>query len=424
MGRVRGRPGGTPHTDGWEVENPGQGERIMGHASEDTTALSCQRDAFSLPTGVHYLNCAYMSPLPRVVEEAGVQGMLRKRNPAELGPEDFFRESEELRDLFAGLVNAPDPTTIAILPSVSYGIGVAAQNTPVDAGQNIVLLHEQFPGNVYGWRRLAWENGAEIRMVLPPKDGGRGRIWNQRVLEAIDSATAVVAMAPVHWTDGTAFDLLAIGDRVREVGAALVVDGTQSVGALPFDVQAIRPDALIVAGYKWLLGPYSIGLGYFGPRYLDGLPLEETWIAREGSEDFKGLVDYRDGYQPGAVRFDVGERSNFILVPMLVAALHLLRRWGARRIQAYARGLTGALLDAVREMGFEVEEEGYRVGHLFGIRLPPGLDLERAKAVLDEEKVSVSLRGSALRVSPHLYNDEGDVEALLQALRRVRRGPR
>ena len=392
----------------------------MSQHNNQTDPLTCQRGVFSLPADLHYLNCAYMSPLPQVVEEAGIKGMLRKRNPSLMQPDDFFRESEEVRRLFAGLINAPDPSSIAILPSVSYGIGVAAQNTPVVSGQNIVLLHEQFPGNVYGWRRLAWENGAEIRMVRPRDGENRGRIWNERILEAIDSATAVVALAPVHWTDGTAFDLAAIGARAREVGAALVVDGTQSIGALPFDVQALKPDALIVASYKWLLGPYSIGMGYFGSRYLDGLPLEETWIAREGSEDFKGLVDYQDGYQPGAVRFDVGERSNFILVPMVVAALRLLLEWRPERIQRYVQELTREFLDEVRTLGYSVEEEPFRVGHLFGIRMPEGLELDGVKRALDAENVSASLRGSALRVAPHLFNDEEDIGALLRALKAAR----
>ena len=227
----------------------------MSGPEKDQRPLECQKDAFSLPAGSHYLNCAYMSPLPRIVEEAGSRGMLRKRNPALLEPDDFFRESQEVRTLFSGLINAPDPNSIAILPSVSYGVGVAARNTPIESGQNIVLLHEQFPGNVYAWRRLAAETGAEIRMVGPGEGPHRGRDWNDRIQESIDARTGVVALAPVHWTDGTAFDLEAIGARAREVGAALVVDGTQSVGALPIDVQALRPDALIVASYKWLLGP-------------------------------------------------------------------------------------------------------------------------------------------------------------------------
>jgi len=381
--------------------------------------LPCQREAFSLPPELHYLNCAYMSPLPKVVEEAGMRGMIRKRDPSALFPADFFEESHEVRKLFAKLVNVPDPDSVAIIPSVSYGVGVAARNTPLTSGQNVVLLEEQFPGNVYGWRRVAWESGAEVRVVGPgPEEGqGRGRRWNERILEAIDLGTGVVALAPVHWTDGTVFDLDAIGARAREVGAALVIDGTQSIGALPFDVQKVQPDALIVAGYKWMLGPYSIGVGYFGPRYANGVPLEETWIAREGSEDFRALVDYQEGYQPGAVRFDVGERSNFILVPMLVAALRLLLEWDPARIQAYTQELCRDFLEEAEFLGYALEEEQYRAGHIFGLRIGEGMEMERLSEALQEEKVSASLRGSALRVAPQVYNHEDDVEALRRALR-------
>jgi selenocysteine lyase/cysteine desulfurase len=382
-----------------------------------SSPLSCQSQAFSLPPDLHYLNCAYMSPLPRAVEEAGIRGMARKRNPSALTPQDFFSDSDRVRELFAELVGSPDPSNIAILPSVSYGIGVAARNTPLTSGQNIVLLEEQFPGNVYAWRRRAKETGAEIRMIGPGPGAGRGRRWNERLLEAIDDSTGAVALAPVHWTDGTVFDLESIGSRAREAGAAFVVDGTQSVGAMPFDVGALQPDALIVASYKWLLGPYSIGLGFFGPRYLDGIPLEETWIAREGSEDFQSLVDYRDGYQPGAVRFDVGERSNFILVPMVAQALRLILDWEPVRIQAYVEELTGGMLAEAVAWGYEIEEPRFRAPHLFGIRMPGGVGLDRLKAALDQEGVSASLRGSALRVAPQVYNDEEDVEALGRALR-------
>jgi selenocysteine lyase/cysteine desulfurase len=358
-----------------------------------------------------------MSPLPQVVEEAGAMGMARKRDPSSLAPEAFFTESQEARRLFAELVNVPDPNSVAIIPSVSYGIGVAARNTPLASGQNVVLLEEQFPGNVYAWLRLAREAGAEVRMVGPGEGGGRGRRWNERILEAIDQDTGVVALAPVHWTDGTRFDLEAVGTRAREVGASFVIDGTQAVGGLPFDVPALQPDALIVAGYKWLLGPYSIGLGYFGPRYQDGAPLEETWIAREGSEDFRALVDYQEEYQPGAIRFDVGERSNFILLPMLVAALRLLQEWGPERIQEYTIALSRDLLLEAETLGYTLEEDHYRVGHLFGIRTPEGLEMAGLNAALHEENISASLRGSALRVSPHVYNDMADVAALRRALR-------
>ncbi|NIP61082.1 MAG: aminotransferase class V-fold PLP-dependent enzyme [Gemmatimonadetes bacterium] len=384
-----------------------------------TVPLECQDDRFSLPADRHYLNCAYISPLPRAAEEAGIAGIRRKRVPTTIGPRDFFEDAERVRRLFAELVNAEAPERIAILPAASYGIAVAARNLPVSAGQNLVMTHEQFPGNVYAWRRVAREAGAEIRTVRPPEGAGRGMGWNERILEAIDRDTAVVTLGHVHWTDGTLFDLEAIGTRAREVGAALVVDGTQSVGALPFDVERIRPDALVCAAYKWLLGPYSLGLAYFGPRFDDGVPLEETWIAREGSEDFSGLVEYVDAYQPGAVRYDVGERSNFILLPMLLASLRLLLEWRPERTQEYCRRIVGPLIEEARALGFDIEDEAWRAAHLFGLRVPPGTDPGALRDALEERRVAVSLRGSAVRVSPNVYNDPRDIEALRRVLRTV-----
>jgi selenocysteine lyase/cysteine desulfurase len=379
--------------------------------------LGCQRDAFGLPDDLHYLNCAYMGPLPRVTEEVGIRAIRRKRVPVDIHAEDFFNTSDELRALFASLVGVGDPKRVAILPGVSYGVSAAARNLKVRPGQNVVLTHEQFPGNVHAWTRLAAENGAEVRFATPPEGPGRGEAWNSALLAAIDAATAVVAVPHVHWSDGTRFDLVEVGRRCREVGAALVVDGTQSVGALPFDVDEVRPDALIVAGYKWLLGPYSVGMGYYGSRFDDGVPLEETWIGREKSEDFQNLVRYRDGYQPGALRYDVAERSNFALLPMSVASLELIHAWGPERIQAYCADLTADALDEAASLGFSVEEPRWRAAHLFGLRMPAGIDLAGLKASLERRKVVASLRGSALRLSPNVYNTPSDVDALLEVLR-------
>lgn len=380
-------------------------------------ALTCQRDAFGLPDDLHYLNCAYMGPLPTVAEEAGIAGIRRKRVPVSIHPPDFFETSDELRRLFADLVGETDPTRVAILPGVSYGIAVAARNLPVVRGQNVVLTHEQFPGNVHAWTRAAREAGAEVRFAMPPAGAGRGAAWNEHLLEQIDAATAVVAVPHVHWTDGTRFDLVEAGRRCREVGAALVVDGTQSVGALPFDVKEVKPDALVVAAYKWLLGPYSVGMGWYGERFDAGVPLEETWIGREASEDFQHLVNYRDGYQPGALRYDVAERSNFALLPMAVASLRLVSQWRPDRIQAYCRELVAGVLAEAAGLGFAVEDEAWRAGHLFGLRMPPGLDLVALKEALERRSVVASLRGSALRLSPNVYNDSADVQALLEGLR-------
>jgi len=337
--------------------------------------------------------------------------------PSRLATSDFFTGAQQARELFAQLVNAPDPSRIAIIPAASYGLAIAARNLPVATGQNIVVAHEQFPANVHAWRKLAGSRQVELRTVYPPDAAeGRGRAWNARLLEAIDTRTAVVALGHVHWTDGTKFDLETIGARAREVGAALVVDGTQSVGAMPFDVAAIQPDALVCATYKWLMGPYSLGFAYLGPRFDDGEPLEETWIGRAGSENFKDLVNYRNDYQPGAIRYDVGERSNFALMPMAIAALEQVLAWQPARIQQYCTALTAELFDRVRALGYTVEAAEHRGAHLFGLRAPAGTDITATSERLRDRKVHVSLRGSAIRVAPHVYNDARDVDALVAAL--------
>ena len=386
---------------------------------DSAAALTCQRGQFNIPAGLHYLNCAYMGPLPRVAEEAGVLGLRMKRDPSAILPHHFFDTSLELRRLFSRLIGNADPTRISIGPGISYSVAIAAKNLPLSSDQNVVLTYEQFPSNMHAWARKAQDVNADLRVIGPPDTIHRGANWNAEILTAIDSATAVVSLPTVHWTDGTIFDLVEVGRRCREVGAALVVDGTQSVGALPFDVNVVRPDVLMCSGYKWLLGPYSVGLTYFGPRFDDGEPLEETWIGREGSEDFEHLVDYRAGYQPGAIRYDVAQRSNFALLPVAVASLRLIIEWQPARIQAYCKGLTDNFFEEVEELGFTVEDAHWRSAHLFGLRMPKGLELVELQQALKARGVSASLRGSALRVSPNVYNDAEDVSALLEGLRQA-----
>jgi selenocysteine lyase/cysteine desulfurase len=380
-------------------------------------SLTCQRAAFSLPQGLHYLNCAYMGPLPRVAQEAGTAGIQRKGDPSRIVAADFFAESDEVRRLFAELIHAEDAARVAIIPAMSYALANVARNTPIAAGQNIVVCAEDFPSDIYTWRKVAHRSGATLRVAsAPAQQTGWGEEWNARVLEAIDADTAVVAVPHAHWTDGTRFDLITIGAAARAVGAAFVIDGTQSVGALPFDVREVQPDALICAGYKWLLGPYSIGAAYFGPRYDHGEPIEDNWIVRRGSEDFQRLVDYEDEYAPGAIRYDVGERSNFILLPMFVAAMRIILEWTPGRIQQYCRRLAAQPIEQARALGFTVEEDKWRGSHLFGLRMPPGLDLSRLHEALERRRIFVSLRGSALRVSPNVYNDQEDLDALVRVL--------
>ncbi len=372
--------------------------------------LSSQRDLFDIPDEVAYLNCAYMSPLPRTVRAAGEQGVARKSQPWRIKSNDFFDESEIARALFAELIGA-DAEGVAIVPSASYGIQVAAENLPVRAGQRIVVLAEQFPSNVYAWQDLATRTGAEVVTIARPADLD----WTSGLLDVIDERVAVVAVPQCHWTDGGLVDLVRVRERVRAVGAGLVVDATQSAGAYPLDVARLQPDFLVAASYKWLLGPYSLGFLYVSPQQRKGRPLEFNWITRAASEDFASLVDYQDDYQPGARRFDAGERSSFALMPMAVAALRLLLEWRVENIRDTLSKLTGRIEREVRRLGLEPLPAGRRGDHLLGIRsplpLPPDLPARLAAA-----HVYVSVRGQSIRVAPHVYNTEDDIRRFVDAL--------
>lgn len=379
--------------------------------------LSNQRKKFSIPSSSVYLNCSYMSPLLKDVEKAGIAGIKRKRNPGNISPANFFDQTEILRDEYAKLINVKESRRIVVIPSASYGLANVAKNLPSDPSCNIVVAADQFPSNVYPWRLLQNEKKIKVKTVSPPSVlADRGKIWNERILDAIDSSTRMVALGNVHWADGTKFNLLEIRKRTRDVGALLVIDGSQSIGALGFDVNEIQPDALVAVGYKWMLGPYSIGLAYYGNYFDDGYPIEESWMNRRYSEDFAALVNYRDEYQPSALRYEVGEHSNFILVPMMLTSLKQINKWTPKNIQEYCAKITRKPIALLREAGFWIEDENYRAHHLFGMRAPKNADIEKMRLALQKNKISVSVRGDAIRVSPHLYNTENDLMKLVKVL--------
>lgn len=362
-----------------------------------------------------------MSPLSLRVQEAGRTGVRREATPWTVSARDFFDGCDRVRALFARLVGLEEPERVAVVPSVSYGLATVARNTRLERGQNVVTMREQFPSNVHVWHRLCAEADAELRSVPAPTEGpDRAQAWSEAVADAIDGGTALVAIGTVHWADGTPFALDGIGTRAREVGAALVLDGTQSIGAAPFDMERVRPDALVCAGYKWLTGPYAIGVACFGPRYDGGVPLEETWGGRVGSDDFAALVAVSDAYRPGAIRYDMGESAGFTLVPMLTAGLEQLHEWGVERVRAYVTGLARSLLADPRLERVGISTDPASASHIFGLRLPDGLDPLRVQARLADARVSVSVRGRVIRVSPHVYNDERDVEALIAGLVELR----
>ena len=375
--------------------------------------LGSQRNLFEIPEEIVYLNCAYMSPQLRQAREIGERAVSRKSRPWEITPDDFFEEVEEIRTLFARLVGG-DAEGVAVIPSVSYGISVAAANVPVREGEKIVILEDQFPSNVYPWRELASRSGAKLVTVPRPEDFD----WTRALVEEIDADTAVVAAPNCHWTDGSFLDLVRVGESVREAGAALVVDAIQSLGAFPFDVSEGRPDFLVAASYTWLLGPYGVGFIYVAEKHREGDPIEHNWINRRGSEYFAQLVDYQDAFQPGARRYDVGERSNFVLLPMASEALRQLLDWGVENVSETIGAVTDLVERRAGERGIVAIPKQRRARHMIGLMLGPDAPADLATRLTHHE-VFVSVRGASVRVSPHLYNTEEDVDRFFDVLERI-----
>lgn len=367
---------------------------------------------FDIPADVAWLNCAYMSPLMKPALAAGAAANQGKAQPWTIAPADFFPGPEEARALFGRIVNAP-PDSIAIVPSVSYGMAVAARNLTAPMGARILLLDEQFPSNVYAWRDLAKRTGAVIDTIPRPADDD----WTAAVLNAIGDDVAIAALPNSHWTDGGLVDLERVGAALRDAGAALAVDITQSGGALPIDIARVKPDFLVCASYKWLLGPYSLGFLYVDPKYHRGRPLEFNWIARAGSEDFTGLVNYRDEFQPGARRFDMGELSNFSLIPQANAAMRQILDWGVDNIHTTLSARNETIVARARGLGLDTVAQGLRAGHYLGLRFAGGVP-EGLGARLAEEKIYVSVRGASMRVTPHLWNTDADIDRFFDALGR------
>ena len=372
-----------------------------------------QKNLFDIPEGIHYLNTASLSASFKSIEEAGIKAVKEKSKPYLIPTSDFFDPVIKLKKLFAQLIDAEDYNRIANIPSVSYGLSSVANNIKLNKGDEIVLIEEQFPSNYYVWEKLAQKYDATIKIVKQPiVSQNKGKLWNEAILNSINDKTAFIALGNIHWTNGTIFDLKAIRKKTREHDALLIVDGSQSIGAMEFSIKEIQPDALICAGYKWLFGPYGCGYAYFGEYFDDGNPIEENWSNRFNSENLSDLVNYESRYKPLANRYSVGEHASFIYVKMQIAALQQIIDWTPKAIQEYCREITTNFVKVLSENGCEIENPDARTHHLFGVKIPESIDKEALKKSLSKNNVFVSFRGNYIRVSCHLFNTTDNLKVL------------
>lgn len=376
------------------------------------TIIPSQRHLFNIPDHIAYFNCAYYSPLLNESVNRLVQGVYSKSSPWQRFPSHFFEDAETIRKM-ASEIFGGDTDGYAIIRAASYGFSTAMRIAEplLKKGDKILVPAEEFPSVVYNARRVCYETGAEIITIPYPEDGN----WTTQVLNYIDDEVKILAMSACHWTNGAYVNLEAVGDACRQANCVFMIDATQALGAMPIDIDRIQPDFLIAAAYKWMLCPYGSGLMYVNEKWRNARPLEETWPARENAENFAELVNYNDNYQPGAKRFDAGEKCTPTILPGMVAALEQIQKWGVENIAASISAINESVSSHLLSLGFQLPDAAQRCPHMFGAVLPPAYK-GNLVTELKERNIFISQRGNALRFSPHLYNNENDMHNLLNAL--------
>jgi len=377
--------------------------------------MTSQRHLFDIPDDIAYFNCAYYSPLLNESRNRLLEGVKSKSHPWERIPPDFFTDAEKIRrsaaDIFGG-----EPDGYAIVPSVSYGLSAAARAVEPQLGQgdSILILEEGFPSNVLPWTRVAKEKGAQLITVPVPEDGN----WTRTIINRIDKSVKVIALYTCHWTNGAYIDLVSIRQAIGNKDIIMAIDATQSLGAMPFPMEQVRPDFLVSAGYKWLLCPYGFSIMYVSDRWRDSRPLEESWQARENSENFGSLVKCSDNYMAGARRFDVGQKGTPTILPGVIAALEQIKAWGVDHISDSLSGINNSISEHLSGLGFQLPGKAQRSPHMFGAIIPVRYK-GNLVAELSRRKIYVSQRGNSVRFSPHLYITENDLTRLLETTEEI-----
>jgi selenocysteine lyase/cysteine desulfurase len=380
--------------------------------------LPSQRALFDIPREVCYLNAASWSPLPLAVQEAGRAGVARKGRPWTLDPGLAAQQHERARRAASVLIGA-EPGDIALIPSVSYGVATAGKLMRVAAGHRVLVLQDDHSSPVLEWMARADTEGFQVEKVRQPDDGD----WTASMLEAIArpgaAPLALASVSSIHWSDGGALDLERIAPALRARGAALLVDATHGAGVIPTDVRRLDPDFLVFPTYKWVLGPYGRAFLYVAKRRQDGIPLEQTGYGRRAisSETTPYIKDAT--YVAGARRFDMGERDHFISLDMASTGMEMMAAWGAPAISGRLAMLTARLSNGLGNIGnVRLPDPGLRAPHILSLGFPAGMP-DRLTERLAAANVHVAPRLGRMRISPHVYNDEEDVERFVSVFRQL-----
>ena len=394
---------------------------------------------FALPgAGVSYLNGSAKTPLPRCVYDVGVSAVGEKLEPW-LDQESLEQPGDLVRSRFLELV-APAVSSgsccranVALTPSTSFAMSGVALNLAREATSStrVVVLEDQMSSNVLPWQNMT---GAKMEVVPFPAEEGD---WTASLLKVIASlprrSKSVVAVPHCHWVDGSKLNLSTVSKACRDADFSLVVDATQSIGAMPLDVDGPLPrlDFLCASAHKWLLGPHGLSpLFVSDERAQHLLPLVHDEHALQGADDTTSLPFSieRGGYdhtnlKPKARPLDAGGRPNPIILPMVAEGLRFLLEdlGGPHAIAQHTEALSAKAASLLREAPWAtLKYPRHRAPHILGLRGGTHFNAETWAADLKKHhNVHLTGRFGALRVSFHVYNDIKDVHRLVDSLEAV-----
>jgi len=366
------------------------------------------REQFPITQSKVFLNHAAQSPLPKPVADA-----LRKciDEFSNFG-DTSIKWNDGGKPFFAKLIGAK-PEEIALVENTSMGLNIAANVLSYPRGSKIVTTDLEYPSVVYPWLR----KGLDVKVDYVKNVDGK--ILLEDVEKAVDDKTVAVAVSHVEYANGFRHDLRALSDIAHEHGAYLIVDAIQSVGTMPMDVKKDGVDFLATACYKWLLSPPGTGYLYVKGELIEKFEPPFVGWASVKQEIFE-TVDFWDIWSlrlsDTASRFEVGS-PGFISFIGTMEALKLLLEFGVENVQRRILKLTDRLIEVAKDLGLKLqtpEEPQCRAGIVnFKIDKPKEL-----AETLRQKGIVASARARGLRVSPHFYNTEEEIDKLMEEVRK------
>jgi len=375
--------------------------------------LASLRARYPITTGAVYLDHAAVGTISIGVEAAMHRQAILHNAHIVNGRPEFGHRYAAAREAAAMLVGAPT-TMIAFIQNTSHGLSLLANGQDWQSGDNIVVPAMEFPSNYLPWIRLE-AKGVEVRRLHTTD----GRITPAEVSNLVDRRTRLVSVSAVQYYNGFRCDLAAFSQIARASDALLVVDGTQAVGALRIDLTATGIDALVVSAHKWMLGPLGIGFMALSDRMLDRTEVTQLgWLSVKDPFAFRREIDL----PMSAERFESGTENSTGLFG-LGARLEEIESFGAKEIEGRILHLTAHLSECLLQAGFEITSPR-DAGETSGILTfrHQGLDSDHTVETLKAENIFLSARHGSVRVSPHYYNSQEEIEAVVDRIKDGLRG--